>query len=150
MRRTTLLCALALLAPAAVGAVQAQAAQATQAPPAAQYHVVEVQNSDSITVEQLLEVITGKLGASKEKAMPLIERIDKYGKAVVVAGSKDACEEAAQHFTAIGLKTEVRPLSASDIPTVYDDSDVIPAGATKLKELLETGEGVLVTFYAPW
>lgn len=133
---------------AATAAAQAAAAQAAPAQP--QYHVVEVHNSESTTLEQLLSVIEGKLGADREKAMPLIERINKNGKAVLVAGTKEACEEAATHFHEIGLKTEVRPLSPTDMPSAYDDSDVIPAGAAKLQELLSTGEGVMVTFYAPW
>ena len=53
-------------------------------------------------------------------------------------------------FQKIGLKTEVRPLTESDLPSEYDDSDVIPAGAEKLGQLLEKGDGMLVKFYAPW
>ena len=56
--------------------------------------------------------------------------VDKDGKAVVVAGSKESCEEAAAVFHEIGMKTEVRLLSKDDLPkqetgpSEYDDSDV--------------------------
>ena len=143
---------LALCLPAALIAAAAEpaaAAQAAAGQAAKGYHVVEIFNSDSVTAESLISVLE-QLGATKEKAQPLIEKLDKDGKAVVVAGSAESCEEAATHFQKIGLKTEVRPLTESDLPSEYDDSDVIPAGAEKLGQLLEKGDGMLVKFYAPW
>jgi len=151
--RRTLFALVAIACTKSTGAVAAaaaaQAAGAQQAAAAQGYHVVEVYNSETTTAEQLLGVLK-ELGADQEAAMPIIEKIDKKGKAVVVAGSEKACEEAAKAFNDIGMKTEVRPLAASDVPTPYDESDVIIAGSEELQELLETGAGVMVVFYAPW
>ena len=88
--------------------------------------------------------------------MPHLCAVDKKGKAVVVAGTKESCEQAAEIFHEIGMKTEVRLLSKDDIPkreagpSEYDESDVIVADGEKLNELLESGEGLLINFYAPW
>lgn len=152
-----LLIALALPSAMAMEAAAQQATQqaATAAAGRAQYHVVELFNSDTTTLEQVLSAFA-KLGASKEKVMPLIEDIDKNGKAVVVAGTKESCEEAAEYFHEIGMKTEVRLLTKDDIPkreaqpSEYDDSDVVVADADKLNEMLESGDGLLINFYAPW
>ena len=141
--------AVAGAAPAAAAA-QGGAAQAA-ADPAAGYHVVELENSETVSAEKLLAVLTEKLGATKEKAMAVIERVDAKGKAVVVAGSKDSCVEAAELFVGIGMKAEVRPLRAEDMPSEYDDSDVIVAGPARLQELIESDHaGLLVVFFAPW
>ena len=134
--------------PHVLAAAQPQAAQAAQA--AQVYHVVEVEDSDNTSAEALVNLLTEKLGAEKDKIQVLIDKLEKKGKAVMVAGSEEACKDAAQMFIDIGMKAEVRPLSASDLPSVYDDSDVIVAGAEKLQELLQGGKGVLVAFHAPW
>jgi len=157
-RRVHMLSSLLLLALPVASAMEAAAQQQPTAAAAGrpQYHVVELFNSDTTTLEQLLSVFEEKLGASKEKVMPLIEDIDKKGKAVVVAGTKESCESAAEYFHAIGMKTEVRLLSKDDMPkqeagpSEYDDSDVIVASAEALNELLKDGEGLLINFFAPW
>ena len=119
--RRTLFALVALACAKGTGAVAAaaaaQAAGAQQAAAAQEYHVVEVYNSETTTAEQLLGVLK-ELGANQEAAMPIIEKIDKKGKAVVVAGSEKACEEAAKAFNDIGMKTEVRPLAASGGPSL--------------------------------
>jgi thiol-disulfide isomerase/thioredoxin len=158
--RTILFALLAVLSPAfAIAGVepaqQAAAATAAQQQAAAAagqgYHVVMLHDSDTTKATDLMDVLTKKLGATEEKAQTMIERVGQKGKAVVVAGSKDSCDEAAQLFEAIGMKTEVRPLSAEDMPSVYDDSDVIVAGAAGLTALIESEDaGFLVVFYAPW
>lgn len=100
---------------------------------------------------QLLGVLTEKLGATKDKALAVIQRVDQKGKAVVVAGSKSSCEDAAKYFREIGMTCEVRPLRAEDMPSEYEDSDVIVAGTQRLGELIESDTaGLLVVFYAPW
>jgi len=92
-----------------------------------------------------------ELGADKEKSDLLVKRIGENGKAVVVAGSKESCAEAAEHFHKIGMKTEVRPLLVTDLPSEYDESDVVVAGPSTLSELLDNHpSGIMVTFYAPW
>ena len=137
-------------APAAAAAQGGAAAQAG-ADPAAGYHVVELENSETVSAEKLLAVLTDKLGATKEKAMAVIERVEAKGKAVVVAGAKESCTEAAELFVGIGMKAEVRPLRAEDMPSEYDDSDVIVAGPARLQELIEADHaGLLVVFFAPW
>ncbi|KAL1514439.1 hypothetical protein AB1Y20_003538 [Prymnesium parvum] len=141
-----------LLALASASALEATqpAAQGTAAA-ATQYHGVELFNSDSTTLEQVLGVFE-KLGASREKVMPLIEKIDSQGKAVVVAGSKESCDSAADLFHAIGMKTEVRLLTKEDLaaPSEYDGSDVLLASAEELNELIGTGQGFMINFFAPW
>ena len=136
----------AAAAPAAAAAAQ-QAAAAEQQQ---QYHVVEVQDSESTSAEALLSVLTEKLGATEEKVQPLIEKLEKHGKAVMVAGSQESCKKAAALFVDIGMKAEVRPLTATDLPSEYDDSDVVAAGAEALQSVLESGKGALVAFHAPW
>jgi protein disulfide-isomerase-like protein len=135
---------------AAAAAAQGGAGAAAQ-DPSQGYHVVELENSQTATAEQLLGVLTGQLGADKEKAMAVIQRVDQKGKAVVVAGSKSSCDEAATAFREIGMNCEVRPLRAEDMPSEYEDSDVIVAGTQRLSELIEKDSaGLLVVFYAPW
>ena len=138
-------------------AVQAQAApaaqtQASQETAAAQagYHVVVLHNSESTSAEALAKVLTEKFNTDREKVLPLIEKIDKEGKAVVIAGSKDSCDAAALLFDEIGLTTEVRPLDATDMPSEYDNSDVVVGGAKQLTEALSKPDGILVAFHAPW
>ena len=41
-------------------------------------------------------------------------------------------------------------MQATDMPSEYDDSDVVVAGASVLSDLLEAGKGLLVVFHAPW
>ena len=114
------------------------------------YHVVEVYDSESTSIDQLISVLTDKLGATEDKVQPLIGKLEKHGKAVLVAGSEESCNEAAKMFIEIGMKAEVRPLSVTDMPSEYDESDVVVAGAEKLQEVLEDGKGALVAFHAPW
>ena len=97
-----------------------------------------------------MKVLTEKFNTDREKVLPLIEKIDKEGKAVVIAGSKDSCDAAALLFEEIGLKTEVRPLDATDMPSEYDNSDVVVGGAKQLTEALSKPDGILVAFHAPW
>ena len=99
-----LLSALVLANAEQVAAAAAPGGAAQAAQPS--YHVVVVHNSDEVTVESIVSVITDKLGATREKAMPLIEKIDSKGKAVVVMGTKATCDEAAAHFNEIGMKSE--------------------------------------------
>jgi len=133
----------AAAAQAAAGAQSAEAA-------AAGYHVLVVQDSPTTKAEDLMSLLTDKLGAEREKALPLLDKLNKKGSAVVVAGSKDACDKAAVQFEEIGLKTEVRPLEAADVPSEYDDSDVVVGGAKELNDALKEGNPVLVVFHAPW
>ena len=44
----------------------------------------------------------------------------------------------------------VRPMRASDTPSEYSDSDVVTADSAMLKELMQSSEGALVAFSAPW
>ena len=95
-------------------------------------------------------MLTEKFNTDREKVLPLIEKIDKEGSAVVIAGSKDSCDAAALLFDEIGLTTEVRPLDATDMPSEYDNSDVVVGGAKQLTEALSKPDGILVAFHAPW
>ena len=140
----------AVQAQAAAPAAQAQASQEAAAGAAGGYHVVVVHNSESTSAEALVKVLTEKFNTDREKVVPLIEKIDKEGKAVVIAGSKDSCDAAALLFDEIGLKTEVRPLDATDMPSEYDNSDVVVGGAKQLTEALSKPDGILVAFHAPW
>ena len=140
----------AVQAQAAAPAAQAQASQEAAAAAAGGYHVVVVHNSESTSAEALVKVLTEKFNTDREKVLPLIEKIDKEGKAVVIAGSKDSCDAAALLFEEIGLKTEVRPLDATDMPSEYDNSDVVVGGAKQLTEALSKPDGILVAFHAPW
>ena len=157
MKATQLLFAIGI-ASAPVGAIQAAAgapagegATGAQADPANYPHVVELWNSDTTPAEKVLGVLTDKLGASREKAMAVVQKVDAKGHAVVLAGPKASCDEAAAAFNEIGMKTEVRVLKAEDMPSEYDDSDVIPGGAETLTGLIEQDTaGLLVVFHAPW
>lgn len=153
MRSLSLCLAFALPAAALDAAAQSGAkGPAAQGAAAArpQYYVVELYNSDTTTLEQVLGVFE-KLGATEEKAMPAIEKIDQKGKAVVVVGSQESCNQAAEEFHQIGMKTEVRLLTKEDMtgPTDYDDSDVILAGAEELNQVIDSGEGFLINFFSP-
>ena len=155
MRSLTILFALAataqaVQAQAAAPAAQAQASQEAAAAAGGGYHVVVIHNSESTSAEALAKVLTEKFNTDREKVLPLIEKIDKEGKAVVIAGSKDSCDAAAKLFDEIGLTTEVRPLDATDMPSEYDNSDVVVGGAKQLTEALSKPDGILVAFHAPW
>jgi ATP-dependent Clp protease adapter protein ClpS len=133
MRRT---CLLLIAAAAAAQAAQAQAApsqaaqaQAEAAATAQGYHVLVLHNSESASAEGLAQILTEKFNTDREKVLPLIEKIDKEGKAVVIAGAKESCEEAAKTFEEIGLKTEVRPLEATGPPPPLGPWTAWPAAA---------------------
>jgi len=143
----------------AARAVQAQAAPAAEAaaasPSAAAaqaggYHVLILHNSETASAEALAKLLTEKFDTDRERVLPIIEKIDKEGKAVVIAGAKQSCDEAAVLFEELGMKTEVRPLEATDLPSEYDDSDVVVGGAKVLTDALEKPDGLLVAFHAPW
>ena len=140
----------AVQAQAAAPAAQAQASQEEAAAAGGGYHVVVIHNSESTSAEALAKVLTEKFNTDREKVLPLIEKIDKEGSAVVIAGSKDSCDAAALLFDEIGLTTEVRPLDATDMPSEYDNSDVVVGGAKQLTEALSKPDGILVAFHAPW
>jgi len=113
------------------------------------YHVVELTHSKDVKEDMLTSVFVDKLGAEKEKVAPALKKLEEAGKAVVVAGSKDACDQAAAEFRELGMTVEVRPLVASDMPSPYDDSDVITADAAQLKDLLQEGP-ILLAMSATW
>ena len=101
MKATQLLFAIGI-ASTPVGAIQAAAgapagagAAGAQADPANYPHVVELWNSDTTPAEKVLGVLTDKLGASREKAMAVVQKVDAKGHAVVLAGPKASCDEAA-------------------------------------------------------
>ena len=103
------LCATASFAAAAATAAHAHA----HAHAAAQkYHVIEVhlQPVGETAAKALLRVLTEKLGAPKEKAHALLEKLKQSGKAIMVAGSEGPCKESAKMFVDIGMKAVVRPL----------------------------------------
>ena len=41
--------------------------------------------------------------------------VDSVGSAVVVAGSKESCDQAAELFNKIGMKTEVRQVNTDEV-----------------------------------
>lgn len=132
----------------------APAAAAAQAAPAG-YMVVELAMNSGGTKEQLTKVFTD-LGAPAEKVKPVLDKFGNDEKVLVTAGDKATCEKVKEKFDAIGMKAEVRALTAEDMPkqtSEYDGTDVIPAGQGKLGEILEGDQGasgVLVAFTAPW
>ena len=72
---------------------------------------------------------------------------------MIAAGAKEQIEQIASQFEAIGMQATVRPLQKSDMPekkSEYADSDVIEADAAIFKELMDSKQGALVAFYAPW
>ena len=100
-----LLLVVALSTAGAAPATAAQGAQAVQ-----QYHVVEVHNSKTTSAEALMDVLTEKLGAPKDKVQQLLEKLKEKGKAVMVVGPEVSCKEAAKEFVNIGMKAVVRPI----------------------------------------
>lgn len=145
--------ALALFA-LAFGAVHGAAAQPAQAGAGAAGGVMVVEmdlaNEKNVDAKDIAKVFAD-LGADEAKVAPLLKRLGTAGdKALVTAGSKESCEMVAKKLQEIGMKVEIRPLSASDVPSEYDNSDVIPAGGEQMKEMIDSGEGFLVAFHAPW
>lgn len=163
---STMLQAMALLLPL----VTAQ----QQLPP--DMHVLELHDSEDVTMEQVMGAFK-QLGVDPEQATPLVQRVSKQGKAVVVAGPKESLDAAAKAFDAISMRTTVRPLEENDLPGQgqqggqtgaaagtgakpqpskqrvgeYANSDVIEADTAKLQEIMQDKRGgALVSFYAPW
>ena len=166
---STMLQAMALLLPL----VTAQ----QQLPP--DMHVLELHDSEDVTMEQIMGAFK-QLGVNAEQATPLVQRVSKQGKAVVVAGPKESLDAAAKAFDAISMKSTVRPLEENDLPGQgqqaqggqngaaagnaggkpppsnqrageYANSDVIEADTAKLQEIMQDKRGgALVSFYAPW
>ena len=147
-------CLAATLASASAFAGSSGAASATDAASGAGvYHVVELDfgASPSVTSEALLGAFNSlDATVDREKLTPVLEKLGSAAKAVVVAGPKDECEKAAAAFEKVGMSTTVRTLVVEDLPSEYDDSDVVVAGGKTLTELVSRGEGLLVAFHAPW
>ena len=100
---------------------------------------------------QLLGVLTEKLGATKDKAMAVISALTRRVRLLSLRVPSLAARMPAKYFREIGMTCEVRPLRAEDMPSEYEDSDVIVAGTQRLGELIESDTaGLLVVFYAPW
>jgi len=132
----------------------AAAAQAAQAAAGAQRPmVVELDLQSGGSKEALTKVFT-ELGAAPEKFKPVIDKHASGNgeKVLVTAGDQATCEHVAAKFVEIGMKAEVRALTAADVPSEYDGSDVVVTDQTILKELLQNanGQGVLAVFTAPW
>jgi len=78
-------------------------------------NVLELTNSDEATYANVVTVFA-KCGVSEAQAKPLIEKVSKEGKAVVMAGNQESLEKVKALFEEIGLKGTVRPLEKGDIP----------------------------------
>jgi len=103
-----------------------------------------------VQAEALVDVFKS-FGVAEAQSTQLIAKVAEKGKAIVIAGPKDACEGASKQFEAIGMKATVRPLTKADRPSEYADSDVIDADGAQFQALMnDPSAGALVTFYAPW
>lgn len=126
--------------------------KAPEAPPASGPHVLVLHDSASATLEQVMGVFA-KLNVPPQQAMPLVEQVNKDGKAVIIEGRADACKQVAELFNGIGMETTVRPKAPGDVPKPkgkYDDSDVLPVDAAQFREIISGDAPVMVAFYAPW
>ena len=116
-------------------------------------HVLELHNSDTVTAAQLVAVLAD-LGVAEAQAMGLIQKVDQKGSAVIVAGSKESCEQAGERFSKIDMRTTVRPQQPSDTsaPSEFDGTAVIVLDEASFQSQVMSGEGspVLVMFHAPW
>lgn len=111
---------------------------------------MDLANEKNVDAKEIAKVFS-ELGADEAKVAPLLKRLGTAGdKALVTAGSKENCEMVAKKLEEIGMKVEIRPLSATDVPSAFDNSDVIPAGGEKMKEMIDSKQGFLVAFHAPW
>ena len=130
--------ALALGAAHAAAAAPAAAAQPGAKPAEGAVMVCEMDlaNEKNVDAKEIAKVFS-ELGADEAKVAPLLKRLGTAGdKALVTAGSKENCEMVAKKLEEIGMKVEIRPLSATDVPSAFDNSDVIPAGGEKMKEMI--------------
>ena len=53
-------------------------------------------------------------------------------------------------FNSLKRAAERAILEAADVPSEYDDSNVVVGGAKELNDALKEGNPVLVVFHAPW
>ena len=113
-------------------------------------HVVVLKDSD-VAPEQALAVFAG-FGVDASKAKPLLQKVASEGDAIVIAGPEESCKAAAAKFEDAGMAATVRAMTKEDMkkPSLYSGSDVIEADAATFKELMDSNNGALVAFYAPW
>ena len=99
---------------------QQQAGAAAGAGTAAGVMVVEMDLTNENKVDaKVIAKVFADLGAEEAKVAPLLKRLGTAGdKALVTAGSKESCEMVAKKLTDIGMKVEIRPLAASDVPSM--------------------------------
>lgn len=128
MHRSTFLLLAAVGATVQAGSGHDSAATEVEALAEAGYHVVELYNSDTATLEDAVGVFTQYLGVMAEQATPLIERVDKEGKAVVVAGSKESCDAVVEYFREINMEAKVRPIGLEDLAKMKDQGAEAAAG----------------------
>merc|ERR1719393_624379 len=130
---------------------------AQQAPGAtnSQDFVLVLHDSADATLKDLLAVFKEKLGVQESSAMPLVQRINDKGSAVVLMGPEASCKMIAEHFHAIKIPTTVRLKQEGDVPKAppgeYEGSEVVQLDASEFKSQVFGGDKpYLVAFYAPW
>lgn len=107
-------------------------------------HVVELHSSSDVQAEALVDVFKS-FGVAEAQSTQLIAKVAEKGKAIVIAGPKDACEGASKQFEAVGMKATVRLLTKADRPSEYADSDVIDADGAQFQALMnDPSAGALV------
>ena len=135
-------------------------------------HVLELHDSKAVPDDNMLSVFA-KLGLQPAQATPLVQRVRASGKTVVIAGSLEGCQAAADEFQKLGMTATVKPYDEAEVAAAagggqqqaantkpgaaasgsseYANSDVIEADAAQFKQFMaDKGQGTLVTFYAPW
>jgi len=113
-------------------------------------HVLVLTDSKSAQIETALGVMA-KHGVAADVARPLLVAVSEKGEGIVVQGTKDACERIKASFEAIGMQSNVRPITAEDRkgpPSEFRDSDVVELeGVKELEQLMASNEGCLLAFH---
>lgn len=134
-----------------VAAAQKAAAGAADA---ANDHVLVLHDSSAVSLKDVLGVFESKLGVPAQQAMPLVQKINAEGSAVVLMGPETTCKKIAALFEEVKMKATVRPKTEADVPKAppgeYAGSEVAELDTAQFKQAFSGTTPHLVAFFAPW
>ena len=117
-------------------------------------HALVLHDSSEVSLKAVLGVFEQKLGVPAQQAMPLVEKINAEGSAVVLFGPEASCKKIAALFEEVKMKATVRPKTEADVPKAppgeYAGSEVAELDTAQFKQAFRGSTPHLVAFSAPW
>jgi len=117
-------------------------------------HVLVLHDSSEASLKEVLGVFEQKLGVPAQQAMPIAQKINAEGSAVVLMGPEASCKQIAALFEEVKMKATVRPKTEADMPKAppgeYANSEVAELDTAQFKQAFSGTTPHLVAFSAPW